>query len=199
MGSAERIETAGAEEPSPHAKPLTRRGQGVRALIDALDRKAEYWLNLLFYGYILIIVFFEVVSRYVLKASVAWAEETAIYAFIWMSYLSTARLTRTRTHLSFTLLRDAMGRGGQLVCLLIADLCLMALSVVIIAYMFGPIGDSIEWGQTMLGADLPIWLATISIPVGWTLVLVRTVQRAVDAVRAYRLGLPLVSESLNTM
>ncbi len=171
----------------------------MRAFLELLDRKAEYWLNLLFYAYILAIIFFEVVSRYVLKASVAWAEETAIYAFIWLSYLSAARLARTRSHLSFTMLRDAMGRRGQLACLLISDTCLIGLSLVIIGYMFGPIRDSIAFGQTMLGANLPIWLATLSVPVGWTLVLIRTVQRALDSVRAYRRGHSLVSDSLNTM
>lgn len=171
----------------------------MRAALFALDQRIEYWLNLLFYAYIIVIVFYEVISRYVLQSSVAWAEETAIYAFIWMSYLSAARLARTRSHLAFTLLRDRMGRAAQLVCLLISDFCLAALSVVIIIYMFGPIRDSIEWEQTMLGTNLPIWIATLAVPVGWTLVLIRTVQRAAEAVRNFRLGAPLVTDAINAI
>lgn len=171
----------------------------MRAALKVIDRQAEYWLNLLFYAYILVIVFFEVISRYLMKASVAWAEETAIYAFIWLSYLSAARLARTRTHLAFTLFRDAMGRRGQLVCLLIADLCLIALSLVVIGFMLRPIGDSIEFGQTMTGTDLPIWIATVAVPVGWSIVLLRTVQRALETVRNFRRGLPLITPAVLTI
>lgn len=200
MGGVERMAVAAPEAAGGRAEDsLQRRGRGVRSFLELLDRKAEYWLNLLFYAYILAIIFFEVVSRYVLKASVAWAEETAIYAFIWLSYLSAARLARTRSHLSFTLLRDAMGPRGQLACLLVSDACLIGLSLVVIGYMFQPIRDSIAFEQSMLGANLPIWLATISVPVGWTLVLIRTLQRALDSVRAYRRGHAPVSDSLNTM
>lgn len=166
---------------------------------ETLDRKAEYWLNLLFYAYIIAIVFYEVFSRYVLRASVAWAEETAVYAFIWMSYLSTARLARTRSHLAFTLFRDRMSRPAQLACLLLSDVCLLSLSAVIIGYMVQPISDSIEFGQAMLGSNLPIWIASVAVPFGWALVMLRTVQRAGETLRNYRLGRPLVSPALNTI
>jgi TRAP-type C4-dicarboxylate transport system permease small subunit len=168
----------------------------MRAAFDVLDRKAEYWLNLLLYAYIIVVVFYEVVSRYVLRSSVAWAEETAIYAFIWLSYLSAARLARTRSHLAFTLFRESMGRRMQLTCLLVADLCLIALATVVIVYMLRPISDSIEFGQTMQGAYLPLWIATVAVPIGWALVLLRTVQRALDAIRNYRDGKPMAEHSL---
>lgn len=168
----------------------------MRAALRVIDREAEYWLNLLFYAYILVIVFVEVVSRYVMKASVAWAEETAIYAFIWLSYLSAARLARTRSHLAFTLFRDAMGRRAQLVCLLVSDVCLIALSLVVIGFMLRPIGDSIEFGQTMIGSNLPIWIATVAVPIGWSIVLLRTVQRAWEALSNYRRDLPLITPAV---
>jgi TRAP-type C4-dicarboxylate transport system permease small subunit len=164
------------------------RGNGVRATIDWLDRNVEYWLNVLLYAYILAVVFLEVLARYVFKFSIVWSEETAVYAFIWMSYLAMARLARTRSHLAFTPLRDMLPRGGQLACLLASDLALGALSVIIVVYMWRPIADSIDFHQTMQGADLPIWLATLAVPVGWLMVLVRVVQRALDAIGNYRRG-----------
>jgi TRAP-type C4-dicarboxylate transport system permease small subunit len=160
----------------------------MRATIDWLDHKVEYVLNVLLYAYILGIVFVEVLARYVLHLSLVWAEETAVYAFIWLSYLSMARLARTRTHLAFTPLRDMLPPGGQLVCLLIADAALAVLAVIVVIYMWRPIADSAAFGQTMQGSDLPIWLATLAVPLGWLMVLLRTLQRARDAVRNYRRG-----------
>jgi TRAP-type C4-dicarboxylate transport system permease small subunit len=182
-----------------HAIPLTVRARApdcrtgenliaMRATINWLDQKVEYVLNVLLYAYILIIVFLEVLARYVLHVSLVWAEETAVYAFIWLSYLSMARLARTRTHLAFTPLRDMLPRGGQLVCLLIADVALGVLAVIVVVYMWRPIADAAAFGQTMQGSDLPIWIATLAVPVGWMMVLLRTTQRAIDAIRNYRRG-----------
>ena len=159
-----------------------------RGALDWLDRNVEYWLNVLLYAYILVIVFVEVVARYVFKVSIVWSEETAVYAFIWMSYLAMARLARTRSHLAFTPLRDMMSRGWQLACLLVSDLALGVLAVIVVVYMWRPIADSVSFHQTMQGADLPIWIATLAVPVGWLMVLIRTTQRALDAIANYRRG-----------
>ena len=164
------------------------RGGRWRGALDWLDRNVEYWLNVLLYAYILVIVFVEVVARYVFKVSIVWSEETAVYAFIWMSYLAMARLARTRSHLAFTPLRDMMSRGWQLACLLVSDLALGVLAVIVVVYMWRPIADSVSFHQTMQGADLPIWIATLAVPVGWLMVLIRTVQRALDAIGNYRRG-----------
>ena len=177
---------AGADGHEPGNRRARR--NGVRATIDWLDRNVEYWLNVLLYAYILVVVFLEVLARYVFKGSIVWAEETAVYAFIWMSYLAMARLARSRTHLAFTPLRDMLPRGGQLVCLLVADIALGALAVIVVIYMWRPIADSVAFHQTMQGADLPIWLATAAVPIGWLMVLVRVVQRALDAIANYRHG-----------
>jgi len=171
------------------ARPPQYSGGGrMRAAIDWLDGNVEYWLNVLLYAYILVIVFLEVLARYVFKTSIVWSEETAVYAFIWMSYLAMARLARTRTHLAFTPLRDMMSRGWQLVCLLVSDLALAVLAVIVVFYMWRPIADSVAFHQTMQGADVPIWLATLAVPVGWLMVLIRTVHRALDAIGNYRRG-----------
>ena len=170
------------------------RGNAVRATIDWLDGNVEYWLNVLLYAYILVVVFLEVLGRYVFKVSMVWSEETAVYAFIWMSYLAMARLARTRSHLAFTPLRDMLPRGGQLACLLASDIALGALSVIVVVYMWRPIADSVDFHQTMQGADLPIWLATLAVPVGWLMVLIRTVQRALDAIGNYRRGVVVAEE-----
>ena len=159
-----------------------------RGALDWLDRNVEYWLNVLLYAYILAIVFVEVVARYVFKVSIVWSEETAVYAFIWISYLAMARLASTRSLLAFTPLRDMMSRGWQLACLLVSDLALGVLAVIVVVYMWRPIADSVSFHQTMQGADLPIWIATLAVPVGWLMVLVRTTQRALDAIANYRRG-----------
>lgn len=165
---------------------------GLLAWIDAADRKVEHWLTFLFYGYLFAILTVEVIGRAV-GHSIVWAVETSLYAFIWLTYLSAAQLTRNREHLAFTLFRDRMNRAGQFVCLAISDACLAVVSLVIVYYMWNPLADAIRFNQQMTGADAPIWLAMIAVPVGWIVVFIRVVQRFVRLVRDLRAGRPLAA------
>ena len=161
--------------------------------ISAVDRNLEKILGVGLYVYIIVVVFFEVVARYLFHSSVLWAEETAIYAFIWLTYISMASLARARSHLAFTAIRDTLPPLGQLFLLLLSDICLLVLSVIIIVYIYQPIADNILFEQQMMGADLPLWIATAAVPFGWFLVFIRTVQRSIDTIRDYRADRSLVS------
>lgn len=167
------------------------RGQPAR-FICVLDRHLEKVLSVGLYAFIIATVFAEVVSRYVFHSSILWAEETAIYAFIWLTYISMAALARSRSHLAFTAIRDVLSPLAQLLLLLLADVCLLALSVVIIVFMYQPLADNILFEQQMMGVNLPLWLATAAVPFGWCLVVIRVVQRATDSIRDYRAGRSLV-------
>lgn len=151
-----------------------------------LDQRLEYTLSFLFYSYLASIIFIEVVRRYVFNASSSWGEETAVYAFIWMTYIAAARGVKQRSHLSVSILVDRLGRRGKFASMLLSDVCFFALAVVVFYYSLILIPQSIEFNQTMRGLNLPIALATAGVPIGWFLIAVRVVQRSVVTVKAYR-------------
>lgn len=157
-------------------------------IIRAIDSKLEYWLCTLLYIYVIAMIFTEVVTRYVFKFSYVWAVETAIYAFIWMCYIAMARLARTRSHLAFTSIRDAAPRPIQLIMLLIADVTLLALSIIIIVNIYIPITDNILFDQRMKGVDLPLWIATAAVPFGWALLVIRVLQRSYQTISEFHSG-----------
>jgi TRAP-type C4-dicarboxylate transport system permease small subunit len=47
---------------------------------------------------------------------------------------------------------------------------------------------NIRYDQQMLGIELPMILATAAIPVAWSLVLFRVIQRMATTIAAYRRG-----------
>lgn len=165
----------------------------MRRMFAAVDAHLENTLSCALYVYIIAAIFSEVVARYGLGSSVLWLEETAIYVFIWLTYISMANLAKTRSHLAFTAIRDALPPPVQLALLLLADICLLILSVIIIIYIYQPIADSILFEQQMMGANLPLWWATAAVPFGWILVTIRVIQRAVVSIKKYRAGEPLVT------
>ncbi len=46
-----------------------------------------------------VLVFFQVVMRYVFSAPVSWSDEIAVYAMLWSVYLSTSWAVRERAHI----------------------------------------------------------------------------------------------------
>ncbi len=160
----------------------------MRRAIGLLDDYAEDALSCVFYSYVIVMIFAEVVARYVFRSSILWSQETSIYAFIWLTYISMAKLAKTRSHLAFTAIRDALPPFGQLLLYLLSDVCLLIVAVVILMYVYSPIADSIAFDQQMTGANLPLWIATAAVPFGWLLATVRIVQRVLGIVGKYRAG-----------
>lgn len=156
-----------------------------------LDQNVEYCLSFFFYSFLTLIIVIEVFRRYALNSSSIFGEEFARYAFIWLAYVATSRGVRNRTHLSIDMLRDRFGRSGKFVLYLFSDVCFVTLAVIVVYTSAQFVIGGIRFDQRFTGSDLPLWLATSAVPVGWSLVCLRVVQRSVALVRAYRSGAPL--------
>lgn len=163
----------------------------MKRTIALVDQYLEDALGAILYIYIIAVIFAEVIGRYLFKTSILSAYETAIYAFIWLSYLSMAAMARNRSHLAVTVLRDMLPRGAQLALLLLSDLLLIVLASIVVVFIRQPFADVVDFEQKMVGIDLPFWIALLSVPVGWGLVALRTVQRAMTTIGDYRHGRPL--------
>jgi C4-dicarboxylate transporter, DctQ subunit len=164
-----------------------------------LDQRIEFWLCFFLYSYMAIIVAVEVFRRYCLKSASSWGEETAIYVFIWMTYIAAARGVRGRRHLAVEILRDRFGRRMRFFCLTLSDTCFFILAVVIAYYSLNPIWTNIQYNQKMMGAELPMALASASITVGWGLIVFRVVQRFFATLRRFRMGKPLLEKEAEVM
>ncbi|MGI6686586.1 MAG: TRAP transporter small permease [Bacillota bacterium] len=63
-----------------------------------------------------IILFFQVVLRYVFNSSLSWSEELARYIFVWQSWLGASLGLRERRHIKVEILTGALkGRAKTLV------------------------------------------------------------------------------------
>jgi len=139
----------------------------------------EDTLGAVFYAYMAIIVAVEVVRRYVFNASSSWAEETAVYAFIWLAHLAAASAARDRAHLSFDLMGRLLKPGAARAMTLLSDIAFLMLALLILWTSAQNTLLQYQYGQMMRGVDLPIVLASAAVPVGWGLVALRVCQRAI--------------------
>lgn len=160
----------------------------LKAVLCRFDNNAEYVVNSLLYAYLAGIIVFEVFRRYVLSNASSWGEETAIYAFIWMTYFAAARNVRNRGHLSIDILRRHFNRAGKFALNMLSDLCFFILAIIVIITSIKAVAGSMQFGQTFQGAEIPMWLAIVGVPIGWTLIAFRVIQRSVKSIKIFGRG-----------
>lgn len=156
-----------------------------------IDDRLQSILIFLFYCYLVIIIVYEVSQRFLFGISSTWGAESAIYAYIWMTYLACARGVKLRTHLRVEIFPEKVGRTGNLLIYLLSDVCFLIVAVFIVVTSIQMVTGNFKYHHTFIGADVPLWIATIAIPIGWTLIGVRIIERAIRTLRAYFSGLPL--------
>ncbi len=166
-----------------------RRG---KTILRWIDERLDYWVNIFLYSYMAIIIALEVFRRYILGESTTWAEETAIYAFIWMAYIAAARGVRNRSHLAITLVRDRFNRTGTFFCLALSDACFLILAITVTYFSLNPILATYQYNQKMMGINLPMALALASVTVGWSLIAFRVIRRFFSTLGRFRKGKPLL-------
>lgn len=70
----------------------------------AVIDKLIMWLMALCFGGMTLIIFAQVIYRYVLKSPLAWSEELARYLFVWVSFIGSFVAARRNQHIGVELL-----------------------------------------------------------------------------------------------
>lgn len=120
-----------------------------------------------------VIIFVQVVMRYVFSNSLSWSEELARYLFIWLTWLGTGYAFRNNHHLRIEFLVDRLPeRVRYFLEFLILSLWL-GFSVFLVYK--GWIVTSLIWtrGQLSAAMQIPMALAYGAVPVGCLLMAVR--------------------------
>ena len=80
----------------------------MKNFLKRVNEDGERWLLLWFYSFIVMVIFIEVVRRFVLSYSSVWGEETARYAFIYLVWIGASAAVRDLSEHPWKLI---VGRG----------------------------------------------------------------------------------------
>lgn len=133
-----------------------------------------------------LIMFVNVISRYLLKYSLAFTEELVVSLFVWVTLLGSAIAFRQGTHLSFTFFTERLPHGARKILLWLGALLGAILFAFLVYFSVHQIRDEIALKVTSSGIGVPQWWYSIGMPVWSLLVILRIFQGAFLASR--RLG-----------
>lgn len=130
-----------------------------------------------------IIMFINVISRYLLKYSLAFTEELVVSFFVWLTLLGAAVAFRQGSHLGFSFITDRLPTRIQKAFVWFSALLGVVLFVVLIYFSILQIKDEIGLKITSSGIGVPQWWYSIGMPLWGFLVIIRILQGAIEMSR----------------
>jgi C4-dicarboxylate transporter, DctQ subunit len=138
------------------------------------------WLEVAFIGAALaaagILLFVNVVGRYVFLAPISWAEEVSLYLIVWMVFIGASVAIRTRGHVAMDLLPLMLSRRNRSRLAIFIGIAILIFLAVFFYYSGEHTLRVRASGQLTPVMQAPMWLTYLAMPVGSALMFVRTCQ-----------------------
>jgi TRAP-type transport system small permease protein len=110
------------------------------------------WSMALFLGLMVVMVFGNVVLRYVFNSGIAISEELSRWLFVWMTFMGAVVALKERAHLGTDMLLSRLGVTGQRVCLAASYLIMLGLCGVLFKGAWEQV--KINWTSTSAAMEV---------------------------------------------
>jgi TRAP-type C4-dicarboxylate transport system, small permease component len=132
-----------------------------------------------------VLIFAQVVMRYIFGNSLSWSEELARYLFVWQIWLGVSYSARNMTHLRITLIKDKLSPKAQKILELAITAVWIAFGIFIAAKGITLVMKVAKFNQLSSALQLPMMYVHLAVPVGCGLMVIRLIE---NTVKSYVLG-----------
>ncbi len=130
-----------------------------------------------------LLLFANVVARYLFHTGFTWVLELVQYLFAWVVLIGAAYGFRAGTHLGIDIVVEKFSAKNQKrIALLALSLCLLFVGLVF-WYSIQYTLRIREWGDLSLDLQIPQWIPYLAIPVGLGLMFLHLLEVGVDILR----------------
>jgi TRAP-type C4-dicarboxylate transport system permease small subunit len=149
---------------------------GRRGALALLDENGERYAMLVFYVICCFVIVQEVLRRFVLNYSSAWAEEVARYAFIYLGYVGAAYAVKERAHIRFDIVIGRVPARARSMLYALAEIATIVFAVIAFWWSMHTIAQLLRFeGATPVLRVNKAWFEA-AVPIGFALVVVRCLQ-----------------------
>lgn len=146
------------------------------------DNFEVYVCALLFLG-MTGIGFANVVVRYLTSRSFAATQELLLNGFLLLTIFGAAIAARRGEHLAVTLFTDLLPAPLRRAAMIFATLCSVLLLALTVWYCIELVRNQLASGVVSPGLQIPGWYYSVALPLGFFLVALRFIQRAIAELR----------------
>ena len=132
-----------------------------------------------------IIVFIQVVARFILKSSLPWSEEASRYLLVWTAFLGGAYGVRQGAHIGIEAFAMLLPKKVQKVLNILVMIGSIVICVVIFKYGASIVSTQLSKGQLSPAMRVPMGYMYAAIPVGMVFFIIRYIQNIYDVIRDF--------------
>ena len=125
-----------------------------------------------------VVIFLQVVMRYIFMSPFSWSEEMARYLLVWISCLGSAYAVRKGMHIGIAFVKERFPIRARV-------LLTISSHVIVIAFFFfclyhGWIDSIEEWTQRSPAMQMPMTFPKMAIPVGFGLMVLFNLELLIE-------------------
>lgn len=154
-------------------------------LLKWLDEHLEESILIILSAFTVIIIFLQVVMRYVFGNSLSWSEEIARYAFIWMIYMGISLGVKRDKHLRVDAISMMFKEKGKIVLEIIVGLCFLVFAAIITYFSFDIV---FKVTRESAALQIPMQYVYLAPAVGMVLTVIRLIQKIVKEINKLKYG-----------
>lgn len=130
---------------------------------------------------LVMVIFMQVVMRYLFQSSLSWSEEFGRYLFIWLTWMSTGYAVRQHRHLRIEIFSDFLSKRGKIILNITAMIIWCAFGIFLVNK--GWAITSLLWrrGQITAALEIPMAVTYASVPFGAGIMSLRLVDEIISA------------------
>lgn len=125
-----------------------------------------------------LILFVNVLLRYIFHSSTTWAEEVIRYSIIWVAFVGGSLCARQGEHIGIELFTTLLPPKANKALRVLANLIAAVFVAIFAVYAFGLTMQIVQLNQRSPAVYMPMWIVYSSMPLGGFLMAVRFLELA---------------------
>jgi len=124
-----------------------------------------------------LLLFVNVIMRYIFTLPIYWAEELVRYLMVWMIFVGASQVAKWGGHVSVDIVPRMISKRASTILAFFVNIVAILFCILLAYYSFQQMSRVKAAQQISPAMELPMWIAYLSIPLGTVLMLIRYIQQ----------------------
>jgi len=126
-----------------------------------------------------LLLFVNVITRYIFLFPIYWAEELSRYLMVWMIFIGASQVTLKGGHIAVDIVPRLLSKRANTTLAFTVNFICILFSLVLVYFSLKQMMRVRIAHQISPAMELPMWIAYLAIPLGTALMLIRYIQQII--------------------
>lgn len=151
----------------------------MRKVLQWLDKNLEEIICTILMCILTILIFIQVIMRYIFQNSLVWSEELARYCFVWLIYIGAAYGCKKMQHIKIDAALLLFPKKIRPYIVILSELLIISFAVYILITGTSLVNFQIVYGKVSSAMEISMAVVNAAPVAGFALIIIRQVQTVV--------------------